>query len=159
MTELSLETILLLVILFMVMNKTVETFGHCPSHNKSQTSTHKLNKIIDLSTFNPPTNVNYVNTLNGYNECNLTKVNNLDVNTYNDAESIPSDSEHCAMYCAHSGCNSAMNFYNKKENKKIIHDKCSNVHYIKGGAKDMLKDERKRFQMVDASKCSEKLGL
>ena len=54
-------------------------------------------------------------------------INNLKVNTYNDANSIPVESEHCALYCAHSGCNSAMNFYKKSENKKLIHDKCSNT--------------------------------
>jgi hypothetical protein len=47
-----------------------------------------------------------------------------------------------------------MKYYN--ENKDLLHKKCKNVHYLKGGAKDLLKDDR--FKMCDKKKCDHKIN-
>jgi hypothetical protein len=126
------------------MNKVYENFaGH-----------EKLNKVKDLNEFKPPNNILYINTLpKPYHGCNLIKDENGNALTINKfSEIFPS--EHCALYCAHKDCGSAMRFYNK--NKNEIHLNCKNIYYIKGGAKDLLKDNR--FEMQDKEACDHKIN-
>lgn len=153
--EINYQTILIILLLFLIFNKNsnCENFAHCSSHSsKNKKYISKLNKVKEIKNFNPPKNILYINTLpEPYYTCNLTGYNNKAVNTVNKPKDIQ-DSENCALYCAHKDCGSAMNYY--KRNKDLIHKKCKNVHYLKGGIKDLLKDNR--FQMSDKKNCNTK---
>ncbi len=121
---------------------------------RKNNSYHKLNKIKDLNNFSPPNKILYINTLpKSYHVCNLTHDENGKAITVNYTKDI-NESDHCALYCAHKDCGSAMNYYN--EHKDLIHQKCKNVHYLKGGAKDLLKDNR--FKISDKKNCDNKIN-
>ena len=145
--KLNFKTILIICLLFSIFKKkNYEMYGHSNSHS--------LKKIYNINEFEPPNNIVYINTLpEPYYVCNLKGFNDKTVKTINKPENIIK-SDNCALYCAHKECGSAMNYY--KKNKNLLHNKCDNVYYLKGGAKDLLKDNR--FKMNNKDNCDHKIN-
>lgn len=124
--------------------------------------------VDDLSTYRDNGSTVYINSLSDYTDCNLVNVAQQDgdfapVPTINTDEELPGLVDHmdyfekprCAVYCAHEGCDSAKNFM--KEHRKTLEKHCSNVLYLKHGAKGML-EQPTVFALKESLRCREKLN-
>tara|TARA_B100001057_G_scaffold266568_1_gene266724 strand:+ start:215 stop:625 length:411 start_codon:yes stop_codon:yes gene_type:complete len=132
---------------------------HCshPDSEKSiNASSYVKHETSDTFKKNKAINAIYINTLGPtYGTCDLLKVDDKKVQTYYNVSDLPEKTDDCVLYCAHSKCNSANNYYAKHE--QALHDRCGNVHYIESGAKEMMNNPR--FEMKDAAECKADLRL
>ena len=124
--------------------------------------------VGDLSTYRDNGSTVYINSLSDYTDCNLVNVQShpsvvSPVATINTAEELPGLVDHmdyfekprCAVYCAHEGCDSAKNFM--KEHRETLEEHCSEVSYLKHGAKGMLQQPTV-FALKESNLCREKLN-
>ena len=103
--------------------------------------------IDDIADFSYGENTIFINSIGDY--CNVTAIYNRPFITHNSMEDVRPGS-HCALYCAHKDCGSAMRFY--KKNEKALQGACRSISYLKFGARELLLDERYSFK--DREKCS-----
>ncbi|MBT97080.1 MAG: hypothetical protein CL902_00435 [Dehalococcoidia bacterium] len=107
----------------------------------------------NLKDFEPDDHV-FINALPAkYGSCDVARWDGEDVDTHSEMGSVPRGSA-CAVYCAHSGCDAAKKF--AKKHKADLLDKCDEIVYLPGGARDMMRDAK--YELKDGLTCKKMLG-